>query len=241
MKAMIFAAGMGTRLKPLTDTMPKALVSVAGKTLLQHTIEKLADAGFDEIVINAHHFSEQIIQFLQRHHNFGLSIRISDESGQLLDTGGGIRKAAPLLNDGSPFLVHNVDILSNANLKELYSHHLQTKGMATLLVNERNSSRYLLFDDQYRLQGWVNQLTGETKSPHPHFTPTAYHHFAFSGIQVISPGIFEWMKNIPDKFPIIDFYLSISAEVEINAFPVPCLKIIDVGKIESLKEAESFF
>ena len=237
---MIFAAGLGTRLKPLTDSIPKALVPIGGKPLLQHIIEKLSASGFDEIVINVHHFSAQIIQFLQKNNHFGVHIDISDESGKLLDTGGGIRKAAAFLKGNAPFLVHNVDILSNADLKELYNDHVQREDMVTLLVSQRKTNRYLLFDEQNRLKGWINESTGEVKSPYPDFSPEKHQRFAFAGIQVISPEIFDWMKNRADKFSIIDFYLSIAADVKIKWYPVDNLEMIDVGKIDSLKEAEEF-
>jgi NDP-sugar pyrophosphorylase family protein len=239
--AMIFAAGLGTRLKPLTDFTPKALVPVGEKPLLQHIIEKLSNAGFKEIVINAHHFSEQIVQFLQNNDNFGLQIDVSDESDKLLDTGGGIRKASAFLKGDAPFLVHNVDILSNADLRELYDNHIQQEEMATLLVSQRKTSRYLLFDEQHVLKGWINDSTGEVKSPYPGFSPEKYRRFAFAGIQVVSPQIFDRMQNMPDKFSIIDFYLSIAADVKIKAYPVSGLEMIDVGKIDSLKEAEEFY
>ena len=147
MKAMIFAAGLGSRLKPLTDTMPKALVPVAGCPMLEHVILKLKASGFTEIVINIHHFGEQIIDFLKTNNDFGLTIHISDERDRLLDTGGGIRKARLFFeNSGEPFLVHNVDILSDMNLKELYDSHMQSGSVATLLASRRTTSRYLLFD-----------------------------------------------------------------------------------------------
>jgi len=241
MKAMIFAAGLGTRLKPFTDFTPKALVPVGGKPLLQHIIEKLSDSGFKEIVINVHHFPDQIVQFLQNNNNFGLHMDVSDESDKLLDTGGGIRKASAFLEGNASFLVHNVDILSNADLKELYNNHIQQKNMATLLVSQRKTSRYLLFDDQNVLKGWMNESTGEVKSPYPDFSPEKHRRFAFAGIQVISPEIFDWMKNRADKFSIIDFYLSIAADVKIKGYPVSGLEMIDVGKIDSLKEAEEFY
>ena len=241
MKALIFAAGLGTRLKPLTDSMPKALVQVTGKPLLQHIIEKLSDSGFKEIVINVHHFPEQIVRFLRDNNNFGLHIDVSDESDKLLDTGGGIRKASALLKGDSPFLVHNVDILSNADLRKLYDNHIQHKNMATLLVSQRKTNRYLLFDEQNVLKGWINDSTGEIKSPYPDFSPEKCRRFAFAGIQVISPQIFDLMKNMTDKFSIIDFYLSIAADVNIKGYPVSGLGMIDVGKIDSLKEAEEFY
>ena len=179
MKAMIFAAGLGTRLRPITDSIPKALVPVAGKTLLEHVIEKLSNEGFDELIINVHHHAEKIIDFLAEHHNFGLHIEISDEREMLLDTGGGIRKAAEFFNDGKPFLIHNVDILSNANLKALYEKHIASDNIATLLVKDRETSRYLLFNEEQRLQGWMNVKTGEVKSPIPDFTPSLYTKHAF--------------------------------------------------------------
>ncbi len=238
--AMIFAAGLGTRLKPLTDNMPKALVPIGGKPLLQHIIEKLSTAGFYEIVINTHHFSEQIIRFLQDNNNLGLHIEISDETDKLLDTGGGIHKAAAFLKKDAPFLVHNVDILSNADLSALYDNHIRQNSIASLLVSQRKTNRYLLFDEENMLKGWINEATGEVKSPYPNFSPENHQKFAFAGIQAISPEIFEQMKNLPDKFSIIDFYLSIADKVKIKGVPVDDLKMIDVGKIDSLKEAEKF-
>ena len=154
---MIFAAGLGTRLKPLTDHMPKALVPVAGKPMLEHVILKLIASGFDEIVINVHHFAEQIIDFLKEKNNFGIKIWISDETEELLDTGGGIKKASSLLNE--PFLVHNADILSNVDLKTLYDFHIASENDATLLVSPRKTVRYLLFNQTNRLCGWINKDT----------------------------------------------------------------------------------
>ena len=141
MKAMIFAAGLGTRLKPMTDTIPKALVPIAGKPLLEHVILRLKEAGFDELIVNVHHFPDQIIDFLRANNNFGIRIEISDERDVLLDTGGAIRKAAWFFDDGKPFLVHNVDILSNLNLGDLYHQHLTTNPLATLVVSERDTFR----------------------------------------------------------------------------------------------------
>jgi NDP-sugar pyrophosphorylase family protein len=240
MKAMIFAAGLGTRLKPITDERPKALVPVSGKPLLQHIIEKLVASGFTEVIINVHHFAGQIIQFLQDNNNFNIDIRISDESGMLLDTGGGIRKVSHFFNDGKPFLVHNVDILSNADLTELYNYHVQKGGISTLLVSHRQTSRYLLFNEENTLEGWVNDLTGEIKTPFPDLSIQHMRKMAFSGVHVLSPDIFNWMNNFPEKFSIIDFYLDIAAKTTIKGYPVEDLKIIDVGKIDSLKEAENF-
>lgn len=164
MKAMIFAAGLGSRLKPLTDTMPKALVPIAGRPMLEHVILKLKAAGFTEIMINIHHFGEQILDFLKANENFGLIIHISDERDLLLDTGGGVKKARSFFeNSDEPFLIHNVDILSDVNLKELYDYHLQSGAVATLLASQRKTSRYLLFDTDKRLCGWINKDTEQVK------------------------------------------------------------------------------
>jgi NDP-sugar pyrophosphorylase family protein len=240
MKAMIFAAGLGSRLKPITDTMPKALAPVGGKPLLEHLLLKLKQAGFDEVVVNVHHFAGQIIDFLQSKRNFGMRIVLSDESDCLLETGGGIRKAASFFDDGKPFLVHNVDILSNLDLAEMYRNALKTNDLATLLVSERPSSRYLLFDDQEKLCGWINTKTGEIKSPVPDFHPADYRSFAFGGIHILSPDIFRWMDRWEGKFSIIDFYLSICHQVMIRAYTQYNLRLIDVGKQEMLKQAEFF-
>ena len=156
MKAMIFAAGMGTRLKPMTDNTPKALIPINGRPMLEHVILKLKDAGFHQIVINVHHLGDQIIDFLAANNNFGVQIHISDERDYLLDTGGGIKKAAKFLQGNEPFLVHNVDIMSNVDMKKLYDCHLETNLVATLLVSKRNTSRYLLFNKESRLCGWRN-------------------------------------------------------------------------------------
>ena len=202
---MIFAAGLGTRLKPLTDHLPKALVPVAGKPLLEHVILKLRAAGFDEIVVNVHHFADQIIGFLEDKHHFGIRIEVSDERGQLLDTGGGVRRAAPFFDDGAPFLVHNVDILSDLDLGALYRHHLSHNPLATLVVSQRDTSRYLLFTPEGRLRGWLNKRTGETKPPA--FSPTPdLRPLAFAGIHVMSPRVFALMDGYPEVFPIMDFY-----------------------------------
>ncbi len=239
MKALIFAAGLGTRLKPLTDTMPKALVPIAGKPLLQHVIEKLKNAGFDEIIVNIHHFPDQIIDFLKANNNFGIRIEISDERDMLLDTGGGIKKVQHFFDDGKPFLVHNVDILSNVNLQELYLQHVRRNPLATLVVSSRNTFRYLLFDDDIRLKGWTNEKTGELK-PEDFSKPQLYQKLAFSGIQILSPTVFELMKSYESKFPVMDFYLNNLKENVIAGFVPENYKMMDIGKIDMLSEAEEF-
>jgi len=239
MKAMIFAAGLGTRLKPLTDTLPKALVPIAGKPLLEHVILKLKSAGFDQIIVNVHHFPDLIIDFLKANDNFGIRIEVSDERDLLLDTGGGIRKAAWFFDDGKPFLVHNVDILSNVDLHALYQQHLQTKALATLVVSKRDTFRYLLFDDNLRLNGWINEKTGETKPAdlkHAEF----FQKLAFSGIQVLSPAVLKLMETLEPKFPIMDFYLSNAPSQLIGGFVPTDYNMLDVGKLNVLDEAERF-
>lgn len=241
MKAMIFAAGLGTRLKPLTDTIPKALIPVAGKPLLEHIILKLKSSGFDEIIINVHHFSEKIIAFLKSKNNFNIRIEISDETEMLLETGGGIKKAAAFFDDDKPFLIHNVDILSTVSLEDFYQYHISKNAIASLLVNNRKTFRYLLFDDNDRLTGWINEKTNEMKSPIDGIRIENYHKMAFDGIHIISPAIFEYMENWSGKFSIIDFYLSIADKTNVIGYNTPSLKLIDVGKLDSLKDAEEFF
>lgn len=239
MKAMIFAAGLGSRLKPLTDSTPKALIPIGGKPMLEHVILKLKAAGFDQIMINIHHLGEQILDFLAANNNFGVQIHISDERDYLLDTGGGIKKVANFFTGKEPFLVHNVDIISNIDLKELYNSHLETKPSATLLVSKRNTSRYLLFREN-RLYGWRNHETGEVKSYYPDFDPKLYNEYAFGGIHILSPEIFEWMDEWTGKFSIINFYLAICAKANIQAYPAENLRLIDIGKPENIEKAESF-
>lgn len=238
MKAMIFAAGLGTRLKPITDTMPKALVPVCGKPLLYHTICKLRDAGYDDIVVNVHHFPGQIREYLQAN-DFGVKISISDESEQLLETGGGILKARDLLLSDEPFLVHNVDIVSNLDLTRLRAA-TRPEDLATLVVSSRETRRYLLFSDDMRLAGWTDTATGEVRSPYPALDPSVCRRFAFSGIHNISPSVFSAMADLgfTGRFPIMDFYLQACARYQIRGYVAENLKMVDVGKIDTLPEAE---
>lgn len=237
---MIFAAGTGSRLKPYTDHIPKALIPIDGKPMLEHIILKLKAAGFTEIIINVHHLGEQIIEFLACKDNFGITIHISDERDYLLDTGGGIKHAAQFLQGDEPFLVHNVDIISNVDLKALYQHHLDTNPLATLLVSKRDTSRYLLFNKENKLSGWRNKETGEVKSYYPDFDPSIHNEFAFNGIHVISPQIFEWMDEWTGKFSIINFYLAVCAKTPIQAFEQADLRILDIGKPDALELAQDF-
>lgn len=208
--------------------------------MLEHVILKLKDAGFHQIVINIHHLGQQIIDFLAANNNFGVQIDISDERDYLLDTGGGIKKAAKFLQGNEPFLIHNVDILSDIDLRSLYNQHLETNPLATLLVSKRNTSRYLLFNKENKLCGWRNHETGEVKSYYPYFDPSQYNEYAFGGIHVLSPEIFEWMEEWTGKFSIINFYLSICAKTNIRAFPAENLRLLDIGKPETLEEAEKW-
>ncbi len=229
---MIFAAGMGTRLKPLTDIIPKALVPVCDKPLLQHVIERVTSAGCHDIVINVHHHAEQIRNFvdISRQH-WDADIRISNETEHLLETGGAIRKAAPLFTD-EHVLIHNVDILSNVNLSEFYS--MAGDADALLLVSERKTKRYLVFDDDMRLIGWKNIETGEVKGNGNGRL------LAFSGIHVIGKRLIDDMQSWPDRFPIIDFYLDRCLSRNIRGYMKSDLRLLDVGKLDTLEQAENF-
>ena len=238
MKAMIFAAGLGTRLKPLTDHMPKALVPVAGKPMLEHVINKLIAAGVDGIVINVHHFAQQIIDFLKEKDNFGIQIWISDETGELLETGGGIKKAAPYFNE--PFLVHNADILSNLDLKAMYDFHIASGNDTTLLVSPRKTARYLLFNEDNKLCGWVNKETLQTKPEGFVYQPEIQKEFAFGGIHIISPSLFKYMEEWTGKFSIIDFYLQTCQKAQLGGYIKEDLQLIDIGKLDTLTKAEEF-
>ena len=244
-QAMIFAAGLGTRLKPLTDTMPKALVRVGGQPLLWHVIQKLKAAGYERIVVNVHHFAEQIVDYLKANDNFGLDIRISDETNGLLETGGGIKKALPLFDPSEPILIHNVDILSNLDLTwglspvcEAGEAHgdcplCESTPEAVLVVSQRKTKRYLQFDDEMRLIGWKNIETGEVKGREGR-------PLAFSGIHIFHPSLAPLMEDWPDRFPIMDFYLKVCADYVIRGFEAPHLKLLDVGKLDTLEQAEAF-
>lgn len=243
MNIFILAAGLGTRLKPLTDTMPKALVPVSGRPLLQILVEKIKRECRDpEIVINIHHFAEQITDFVASHQGFGLPVTFSDEREQLLETGGGLKQAAPLFRNHEPILIHNVDILSNVDLGAFYQQHAHSSlsdVAATLIVSQRTTKRYLLFDDDNRLVGWTNIETGEVRSPYPDLDVAKCHRYAFSGIHIVSQSLLPLMDTWPDRFPIIDFYLSVCHRVIIRADVRPDLQLLDVGKLDSLTQAEA--
>ena len=232
-QAMVFAAGLGTRLRPLTDTMPKALVRVGGEPLLRHVLLRLKDAGFERVVVNIHHFPDQMISYLHGQDDLGLDIRISDERDGLLETGGGIKKALPLFDPESPILIHNVDILSNADLATLYDQAERNPCGGTLLVSQRQTKRYLLFDDDMRLRGWTNIETGEVRGAQ------APNRLAFSGIHVLTPQAFPYFADEEDRFGIIDFYLRHCGDVAFRGTTQDNLRLLDVGKLNSLDEAET--
>ena len=271
-QAMILAAGLGTRLKPLTDTMPKALVPVGGTPLLDINIRRLMDFGYDRFIINVHHFAQQIIDHVAQQ-DYAPMVHFSDETEQLLETGGGLKKAQMLFRDDLPILIHNVDILDNVDFDWFARQH-QPDEDAVLLVSRRKTKRYLLFDSAMRLMGWKNIETGELKSPFPWLREmeitiddnlevhvashsslfsdqrsecgaaislhSSLYAFAFSGIHSFSPRLFPLMERFPDRFPIIDFYLSVCHRSHIVGLPKNDLQMLDVGKLDSLNQAESF-
>ena len=236
---MVFAAGLGTRLKPITDSLPKALVPVCGQPLLYHVIGKLRDAGYTQIVVNVHHFPELIREWLATH-DLGVEVSISDESACLLETGGGILHAQELiLPCQEPFLVHNVDIVSNLDLGWV-QRNTRPDALATLVVSDRDTRRVLLFDPDMRLVGWMDRATGEVRSPYPGLDTAACHQYAFAGVHNLHPRIFphfrEW--GFSGRFPIMDFYLKTCAAEPIFGLTAPNLQMVDVGKFESLPQAE---
>jgi NDP-sugar pyrophosphorylase family protein len=238
MKAMIFAAGLGTRLKPLTDAMPKALVPLAGKPLLQWQVERLRDAGITDIIVNVHHFPDMIIDTIRANKGWGCNITISDERDLLLDTGGGLKKAVTgygLQVTGEPILACNVDILSNIDIRALVAGYSGNSGRSGLLVvSERETQRYLCFDENDTLCGWTNIKTGEIKGHDGR-------HLAFSGMQILSPEIVALLSQMPqDKFSLIDFYLQVMDKVQLKAYVPADYRMMDVGKIDQIEAAEAF-
>ena len=249
---MIFAAGLGTRLKPFTEAHPKALLPLSGKTLLQWQIEKLKAAGITDMVVNIHHFGDQIIDYLQANNHFGCRIRISDERERLLETGGGLLYAFSHDNEPTePILVCNVDILSNIDLGQLMAAHADTssstKGQelqATVVVSDRQTQRYLLFDGWGTLRGWTNKQTGEYRPAHAATEDLVP--LAFSGMQIVSPSFFHTLRQTQaekgDKFSLIDAYLSAVTRRTgiVRAYVPRGYRMMDVGKIDQLAEAERF-
>lgn len=237
MKAFLLAAGLGTRLKPFTDHHPKALAPVNGHSLLEINIRNLQRFGIFDIVVNVHHFASQIIDVLEKEKGFGSRFQISDESDAVLETGGGLKKAAPYLSGEKDILVMNVDMLTNADIHKLLQKHTENNVLATLAVQQRTSSRYFLFDDAMQLQGWENVNTGEKK---PANVAAEVHPFAFSGIQVLNTQIFKKIKQ-EGKFSLVDLYLDLCNSEKITGFDHTGDLLLDVGKPESLDKAASLF
>lgn len=239
MQSLILAAGMGTRLKPLTDTRPKALVEVDGETLLQCNIDKMIQAGANRIIVNVHHFAEMMVDYIgANQHRWNVPITISDERDRLLDTGGAIKQAWLQADNSEHLLVHNVDILSNIDLQGFYASHAHCD--ALLLVSRRQSSRYLLFDEEMRLVGWLNTKTGEVKSPLKGIRVEDYRQFAFAGIHLLSPRLISMMSDMPQRFSIIDFYITHCHKADIRGHLCAKLQLMDVGKIDTLSQAVTF-
>lgn len=236
-RAMILAAGLGTRFKPWTDLHPKALALVNGKSLLQRNIEYLQQYGIREVVVNVHHFAGQIVEALRVNRGWGSEIIISDETAEVLETGGGLRKARPLLED-APFVLMNVDILTNMDLGAMIDAHFAHAPLATLAVTDRITSRYFLFNGENELCGWRNTQTGQERMARP--AATDLRQKAFSGIHVIDPAIFG-LLSMEGKFSIVDVYLDLAATQSIRGYDHSDSKLIDVGKPSSAEEAAKLF
>ncbi|MCQ4036003.1 nucleotidyltransferase family protein [Kaistella montana] len=236
MKALIFAAGKGTRLKPFTDHHPKALATVNDVPLLERNIRFLQSFGINDFVINIHHFGDQIVDFLKKNDNFGAKIEISDERGELLETGGGLVFARRFLDFQEDFLIMNADILTDLNVVEFVKYHQEKKDFATLAVSDRKSSRKLLFNPEMILRGWLNVETGEQRLAefNKGFKP-----LAFSGIHCINPEIFNKIKRT-GKFSIMEEYLDLMHSEQIHGYEHQGI-LIDVGRPESVLEAEKIF
>lgn len=238
MRAMILAAGLGTRLKPITDDTPKALIKIKDKILLELQIRKIKTFGINEIIINVHHLADKIKEFLRQNNFFDCSIEISDESKKLLDTGGGLKKASYFFSDGKPFLVCNVDILSNIDLNKLMDFHFSSSSIASLAVQDRKSSRKFLFNNEMILSGWMNEKTTEKILVRNEKSDLISK--AFSGIQIIDPKIF---KYFPDKdiFSLVEMYLNAAKKEEIIGYQHDEDEWLDLGKVENLNVANEMF
>ena len=244
MKAMLLAAGFGTRLKPFTDHHPKALAEVNGKTLLERNIEYLQHFNIYDVIVNVHHFAEQIIQSIQKNNGWGSNIIISDETDAILETGGGLKRAAWFFNDEENFVLMNVDVLTDLPLNEMIFFHEKNNPLATLATTKRETSRYFLFNENDILCGWKNIKTGEEKIPHQPFSTSREGRLtakAFSGIHVINTKIFNLLHQKEQKFSMVDVYLSLCTENKILSFDHSNTKFIDVGKPESLEKAAVLF
>lgn len=240
MKAMILAAGLGTRLKPWTDHHPKALAVVNGKTLLQRNIEYLQQFGIREVLVNVHHFADQIMEAVEQNKGWGSTITISDETAEVLETGGGLKKAAWYFEGSDSFVLMNVDILTSLNLQNMISVHDEYQPLATLAVSERTTSRYFLFDQHNYLKGWCNVKTGEEKPTSISTRIADLRQMAFSGIHIINPSLLSLMQRV-GKFSMVDVYLDFCDQYPILGYDHTGAVLIDVGKPESITKAEQIF
>jgi len=232
---MIFAAGLGTRLRPITNDRPKALAEINGIPLLEIIIRRLINFGFDEIIINVHHFADKVLEFLDSKKNFGINLQVSDEREELLDTGGGLKKASWFFEDKKPFLVHNVDTITNIDLLEYYNYHIKNNALATLLVRHRPGSRFFLFNEKNKLCGWENVISKEkilVDDQHGRIE-----RIAFSCLHIIDPSIFQFI-NEDGCFSIIDVYLRLAKEHNIYGYVDDDSYWLDVGTPEKLQRGE---
>jgi NDP-sugar pyrophosphorylase family protein len=248
MKAMIFSAGLGTRFKPWTDKNPKALAVVNGKSLLQRNIEYLQKYGINDVVVNVHHFADQLIEAIMKSKGWGSKITISDESDELLETGGGLLKAKEFFTPGERFITCNADILTDLDINKLVSFHTKKNALTTFGVTKRKTSRYLLFDENHRLCGWRNATTGEEKGPILTFPKeegikNTIVEKAYSCVVAFEYEIFQLMeeKGFTGKFSLIDVYLALAAQHLIFGYDHTGDRMVDVGKPDSIAIAESFF
>ena len=237
MKAMIFAAGYGSRLKPITNKVPKALVKIGDQVLLGLIIQKLINYGYNQIIINIHHFADQIISYLKENNNFNIEIAISDERDELLDSGGGLKKASWFFQKNETCLLHNVDILSDIDLTKMLDYHKKIDAIATLAVRNRDTKRYFLFNNNMQLKGWKNKATNEIK--YVEKLELHLQEFAFSGIHIIEPELIETMTG-KGKFSIIEQYLKIAQHNKIVGYDHTNTKWMDIGKPESIVKANEF-
>lgn len=237
MKAMIFAAGLGTRFKPWTDHHPKALALVNGKSLLQRNIEYLQQYGISDVVVNVHHFADQIEEAVQKNKGWGSSIVISDERDVVLETGGGLLKAKDLLIDNSPFVIMNVDILTNLDLSALISFYQSRKPLIAFGVTDRKTSRNFLFDQEMQLCGWRNKATGEEKISRQR---DVYIERAYSCVAVFDPAVFSYIKQT-GKFSLTETYLDLAREHSVLGYDHSGDHLVDVGKPDSVAVAEAIF
>lgn len=243
MKAMIFAAGLGTRLRPLTDTRPKALIDVGGVPMLERVLTRLKDSGVTDVVVNVHHFADMICDFL--HESVicdTMNVAVSDERGKLLDTGGGLLKAQSLLGDVDDILLYNADILTDFDIQPMIDWHRNSGSDVSLLVGDRHTSRYLLLDDGNRMRGWCNSVTGEVRPSMTESAVSVLRRKAFGGVHIVSPSIFESLDayghECGDAFSIMPYYIKECSRLKITGYtPDRSYNWFDIGKPDSLEQA----